>query len=333
MDLTNLEFGMLFTDHMIECDYKDGKWGKFQIKPVEALSLHPATHVFHYGQAVFEGLKAYKTEKGINLFRVKDNLARLNTSLERMAMPQIDEQKVLDAMLHWLEMDKEWVPGKEYGSLYIRPFVISTSSMLRAVPSKEYKFILIAGPVGFYYSEPIKVKLERKYARASEGGVGYAKAAGNYGAAFMPTNLGKEEGFDQLIWTDRSEDANIEELGSANLFMVIDGVFYTPELHDSILAGITRKSIVQIIRDLGYTCIEDKIPTEMLEDALEQDMVDCMFASGTAAAITYINEVQIDGNNYQLDSPSYEAVKKIKERLFAIRYNEVEDPYGWNLML
>ena len=331
MDIRNLEFGMLFTDHMIECDFKDGKWGDAHIKPVEELTLHPATHVFHYGQAVFEGLKAYRLDEGkLNAFRLTDNLERLNRSLERMAMPKIDVSSIRDLMIHWLDMERNWVPGRDYGTLYIRPFVISTSHMLRAVPSKEYKFMVIAGPVGFYYDKPIRVKLERKFARSSRGGVGYAKAAGNYGAAFMPSQQAKAEGFDQLIWTDRSDDAHLEELGSANLFMLIDGEFYTPALHDSILAGITRDSVVRIIRDLGYKFNEEMISTAFLETALKEGRVQSMFATGTAAAVTFIKDVDIDGAVHHIPGTEHESVLAVKNRLFAIRFTDVDDPYGWN---
>ena len=193
--------------------------------------------------------------------------------------------------------------------------------------------MLIAGPVGFYYNHPIRVKVESKYSRASQGGVGYAKAAGNYGAAFMPSQQAKHEGFDQLLWTDRSEDPHIEELGSANVFFLIDGEFYTPELHDSILAGITRDSIIRIVSDMGLKCNEQPISLSFLKEALEQGRVQSMFATGTAAAITFIRDVDIAGQVYHVHGTEHEAVLEVKKKLFAIRFEEVEDPYGWNLVI
>lgn len=334
VDFNNLTFGRVFTDHMISCDYEDGKWGDMVIKPLENLNVHPAMHVFHYGQAVFEGLKAYKTDTGdINLFRIQDNLKRLNRSANRMAIPAIDVNSTLEAIKQWMELDKAWVPNQQQGTLYLRPFLIATSPTLRAIPSLKYKFMLIASPVGFYYAEPIRVKVESRYARAAKGGVGYAKAAGNYGAAFMPTLEAKDDDFDQLVWTDPTDEHNLEELGSANIFIKSGDELITPELHDSILAGITRDTVLKVATDMGMEVIEKAIPKKELLKLLQDGKVDSLFATGTAAAITFIEEIDVDGDLFSLESHKDEKVLNIKKRMEDIKFNRVEDANGWNVII
>ncbi len=334
IDFDNLVFGRTFTDHMICCDFDGEQWGEFIIKPLEPIAMHPGTHVLHYGQAVFEGLKAYRTDNNrINLFRIKDNLARLNTSAERMAIPAIDEDKVLEAVKVWMDLDKAWVPGQDQGSLYLRPFLFATSPTLRAIPSIKYSFMLIACPVGFYYNKPISVKVETEFTRAAVGGVGFAKAAGNYGAAFMPTMMAKDEEFDQLLWTDRSEEQYLEELGSANLFFMADGVLYTPELHDSILAGITRDSVIQLAGEEGIEVKEQKLAKAFLLQQLESGRLESLFATGTAAAITFIRRIQVDGKNFEIQSEQSEKIKGIKSKLEAMKLARVPDSFSWNYIV
>ncbi len=334
IDFDQLVFGHAFTDHMLSCDFHDGRWGDIEIGPLKMLEMHPASHVFHYGQAIFEGLKAYRTDDGgLNIFRLKDNIRRLNLSAERMAIPPVDADKVYEALLQWMTLDKDWVPGQHQGSLYIRPFIIATSPTLRAVPSRTYKFMLIASPVGFYYDHPIKVKVETKYSRAAEGGVGFAKAAGNYAAAFMPTMQAKKEGFEQLIWTDRSKHQYLEELGSANLFFVCNGDVYTPVLHDSILAGITRDSVIQLLRSQGVKVHEEKISKDEFRTKLENGNIDCLFATGTAAAITYINEVSVDQENFYLRSDENLMLRELKSSLEDYKFGRSEDSFKWNVLL
>lgn len=333
VDFNNLVFGRKFTDHMISCEYDGESWGEMVIEPLHEIAMHPATHVFHYGQAVFEGLKAYRTVNGdVNLFRVKDNLNRLNRSSERMAIPSIDPDKVLEAIDAWMKLDKEWVPGVDQGSLYIRPFVIATSPTLYAVPSVTYRFMLIASPVGFYYAEPIRIRLETKYHRAAAGGVGAAKAAGNYGASFMPASKGRAEGFNQLLWTDSSPERNIEELGSANFFYLCGQDLYTPALHDSILAGITRDSVIELAKDQGLNVVEAAIPKAQLLQHLKDQKVSCVFATGTAAAIAYIKEISIEEELYTIDSVNNPEVKMLGKRLHEIKRG-MQDRSGWNHLL
>ncbi|MFY0644596.1 MAG: branched-chain amino acid aminotransferase [Bacteroidia bacterium] len=334
VDFDQLVFGKAFTDHMIVAEFDGDTWSEMEIRPFGPMEYHPASHVFHYGQAIFEGLKAYKTDAGeVNLFRAKDNISRLNLSANRLAIPEIDENQIMDAIIAWLQLDRAWVPEQHQGSLYVRPFIIATSPTLRAIPSVKYRFMLIASPVGFYYDRPIDVKVESKYSRAVQGGVGHAKAAGNYAAAFMPSMLAKDQGYDQLIWTDRTENEYLEELGSANLFMVIDGVVYTPELHDSILAGITRDSVIKLIKRSGVEVVETKISKNFLRDKLEQNSVECLFATGTAAAITFIDKLEIDDKIYSLKSENHQGIVGIKKELEDYKFGRKEDAYSWNILL
>lgn len=331
VDFDNLIFGRTFTDHMIQCDYDGEQWGEIVVKPLESFQMHPASQVLHYGQAVFEGLKAYRTDEGkVNLFRVTDNLRRLNVSAERLAIPPINPDVVLKALEEWLKLDYNWVPAQHQGSLYIRPFLFATSNTLRAMPSIKYTFMLIASPVGFYYSEPIRVKVESNYTRAARGGVGYAKAAGNYAAAFMPTIEAKGGEFDQLLWTDQTEHNYLEELGSANLFFMANNCLYTPNLHDSILAGITRDSVITIARSKGIEVEEKAITKAELESLLREGKVQCLFATGTAAAITFIKDIDIDGHLYHVDSLNEFRVMDIKKQLEEIKWARRSEPYGWN---
>ena len=334
VDFDQLVFGKAFTDHMVVAEYDGEQWSEMQIQPFGPMEYHPASHVFHYGQAVFEGLKAYRTDKGqVNLFRADDNIARLNKSAQRLAIPSINEEMLMKALTSWLELDKDWVPQQHQGSLYIRPFIIATSPTLRAIPSVTYRFMIIASPVGFYYDKPIDVKVESTYSRAVKGGVGHAKAAGNYAAAFMPSMLAKEEGFDQLVWTDRTKEEYLEELGSANLFMVVDGVVYTPELHDSILAGITRDSVIKLFKKNGVEVRETKISKAFLKEKLEASSVNCLFATGTAAAITFIDKLEVDGELYSLKSENHRGIQEVKQQLEDYKFGRLADDFNWNIIL
>jgi len=331
VDFSNLSFGNDFCDHMIICDFDGEKWGDFYIEPVSNFTLHPATSVLHYGQAIFEGLKAYRGDNDkINIFRIDDNLSRLHNSAKRMAMPCPPMDEMKSAIKKWVNSDREWVPHRNQGTLYIRPFIIATGNTLRAIPSDKYRFAVIGSPVGFYYSEPIAVKLENYYKRAAPGGTGAAKAAGNYAAAFAPTLQAKTQGFDQLLWTDTSEKQYIEELGSANFFLFTkESKILTPPLSNSILAGITRDTIIQIAKELKIEVVEKLISKGEIIEMLENGEILSLFASGTAAAITYINRINIDDEDYKLQSNQEVQIQNIKKRLDAIRFGDEEESYGW----
>lgn len=331
VDFNQLDFGKTFSDYMMAMDYDGHFWSEYTIEPLKSLSFHPAMSVFHYGQAVFEGLKAFKLENGdVNIFRLHDNIDRFNKSAERLLMPQIDKQQAIEAIKKFVELQREWVPSRSQGSLYVRPFMISTDNTLRAVPSKGYKFVVIACPVGFYYSVPLRVMINKEYRRAATGGIGYAKAAGNYAASFFPSNQAKELGFDQVLWTDITDDFKLEELGSANFFYVKNGVLYTPKMRDSILNGITRNTVITLARESGMKVYEESISADRLKTELAAGDVDCLFATGTAAAVTYINELQIDDQLFKVNSDEYKPVLQLKQDLDDCKFG-LKNHDEWNV--
>ena len=334
VDFNNLDFGKTFTDYMLVSDFDGESWSEYSIEPLDNLSLHPATAVLHYGQAIFEGLKAYKNEYNeVNIFRLKDNIKRLNRSADRMCIAQVNEEDALAGIKKFVELQKDWVPNKEQGSLYVRPFIISTDDTLRAQLSTGYRFIVIACPVGFYYSVPLNIFVEQNYRRAAKGGVGYAKAAGNYAASFYPTNAAKKNGFDQILWTDINNDYALEELGSANFFFVKDNVLFTPELHDSILEGITRDTVIQLAIQSGMEVQESKITVSDLEGFLKAGSVQCLFATGTAAAVTYINSITIGENAYTVESNSFDPILNIKVTLDNSKFLVDRSNSQWNVVV
>jgi branched-chain amino acid aminotransferase len=334
VDFDNLEFGKTFTDYMLVMDFDGKKWLEPSIEPLKPLQLHPATSVLHYGQAIFEGLKAYKNENDeVNIFRLRDNLARLNKSAERMMMPQVSVDSLVDSISEFVKMQKEWIPAESQGSMYIRPFMISSDDTLRAVASKGYKLIVIACPVGFYYTKSLSILLEKTYRRAAKGGVGYAKAAGNYGASFYPSEKAKNLGYDQVLWTDITNDFSLEELGSANFFYMMGGRLYTPSMHDSILKGITRDTVLRLAESFDIETCEEFITAERFENDLKSGKVECMFATGTAAAITYIQKVTIDANVYEVNSSEFQKVRAIKESLDSHKFLKSTERPQWNVVV
>lgn len=334
IDFNNLEFGKVFTDCMLVSDFDGESWSEFKIEPLQPISMHPATSVLHYGQAIFEGLKAYKNDSGeVNIFRLSDNIKRLNESAHRMMMPQLDEQKTREAITQFVAGQKAWIPNRNQGSLYVRPFMISTDTTLRAVASETYRFMVIACPVGFYYNKPLSIYLEKEHRRAAKGGVGYAKAAGNYAASFYPSVKAKNLGYDQVLWTDITNDFSLEELGSANFFFVKNGVLYTPKMHDSILKGITRDTIMKLAIDAGIEIVEEVISASSFDDDLANNKIECMFATGTAAAITYINSIAIDGTVYEVESHLNVSINNLKINLDACKYLEDKTHEEWNVVV
>ena len=334
VNFDNLEFGKVFTDHMMVSDYNGEEWSDFKIQPLQSLSMHPATSVLHYGQAIFEGLKAYKNEtNGVNIFRLKDNIKRMNASAHRMMMPQLDEGKTKEAIMRYVAGQKAWIPNRSQGSLYVRPLMISTDRTLRALASQTYRFIVIACPVGFYYNTPLSIFLEKGHSRASKGGVGYAKAAGNYAASFYPSVIAKNLGFDQVLWTDITNDFALEELGSANFFYVKNGNIHTPKMQDSILRGITRDTVINLAKDAGINVTSELITADAFEKDLAAGEVECMFATGTAAAITYVNSITIGENKYEVSSNQYDPVLRLKEQLDAAKFLDSDKHPEWNIIV
>jgi branched-chain amino acid aminotransferase len=331
VDFENLVFGTEFTDHMLICHYKNGKWEEPEIKPYGPMSYTPALHTLHYGQALFEGQKAYRMESGeVAIFRPEMNAKRLNHSASRMLMPEYPEQDFVDGLKTLVELDKEWVPKTPGHSLYLRPFMYGSSEFVAARPSEEFIFCIVMSPVGPYYSGDVKVKVEETYTRSVSGGVGSTKCAGNYGAAFYPTAQARKEGYDQIIWTDHWNHELVEESGTMNIGFVVGDTFLTPPLSDRILAGITRDSILTLLRDKNILKVEERpIKIEEIIEASKQGNLKEVFGMGTAAVVSPISAIGYKGTDYKIATPEDGYAGKIKEELSAIRYGSVDDSYGW----
>lgn len=329
-DFENLVFGVNFTDHMFECDFENGSWGTPTIKPYGNLSMSPAAKVFHYGQAVFEGMKAYKDENGeVFLFRPLDNLKRINISSKRLAIPEFPEDIFMEALHTLIDMDRDWVPKAEGSALYIRPFVIATENCVSAAPSNRYKFMIILSPVNAYYSGKLKVLIAENYSRAMDGGVGFAKAAGNYAAQFYPTNLAKEKGYQQVIWTDSVEHKYLEEAGTMNVFFRIGDTLVTAPTGDRILDGITRKSILKLAEHKKITSEVRPISVDEIIAGHEDGTLLEIFGSGTAAVISSVTAFSYKNKEYTLPEVTDSYASLMKKELLDIQYNKTEDPFGW----
>lgn len=334
-----LEFGTIFTDHMFVMDYKDGKgWHDPRIVPYQPITLDPSAIVFHYGQTVFEGLKAYVTPDGeVQLFRPEKNFERMNKSNERLCIPHIDIDFAVEALKKLVSVDKEWVPTEEGTSLYIRPFIISTEPYLGVRPAKEYKFMIIMSPVGAYYKEginPVKIAVENEYVRAVVGGTGEAKTGGNYAASLIAQEIVEKDGFAQVLWLDGVEKKYIEEVGSMNVFFKINGEVVTPMLTGSILAGITRDSVIQLLKHWGIPVSERRISMEEIEEAHNNGTLEEAFGTGTAAVISPIGQLTWKGKDFVINnSETGEIAKKLYETLTGIQYGKMEDPFGWTVKL
>jgi branched-chain amino acid aminotransferase len=334
-DVNDVPFGKCFSDHMLVAEYSDGKWQTATISPYEDVPMSYAMSALHYGQAIFEGMKAYKNDKGeVSLFRPTENFKRLNKSAIRMCMPEVPEEIFMGGLLELLRLDSAWVPTSDSGSLYIRPFLIATDEAIGVKPSETYKFVIITCPAGKYYSEPIKVIVETHYFRAVQGGVGYVKAAGNYGRSLYPTKLAQQKGYQQVIWTDSATHHFVEESGTMNLMFVIGDTLLTPALSDTILAGITRDSVLALARDWGMKVEERKVSLREVAEAYEKGELKEAFGCGTAATIAQIVGIGFEGKDLVL--PPVEDRKfstKVDETLRLIRKGKVEDKMHWMLKL
>lgn len=330
VDFDNLVFGTTFTDHMFECDFKDGEWHNPVIRPYGPISLDPSAKVFHYGQAVFEGMKAYKDAEGkLFMFRPVQNLERINKSASRLAIPEFPKELFFEALNKMLIMDKDWVPTKYGSALYIRPFVIATEHCVSAAPSTEYKFMIIFSPVNAYYSGKLRVTIAEKYSRAADGGVGYAKAAGNYAAQFYPTNLAKEQGFQQVIWTDANTHEYLEEAGTMNVFFRVKDTLLTAPTNDRILDGVTRKSLIDLAKHHGIPVEVRKLTVSEIVEAAEKGELLEIFGSGTAAVISPVSAFGYKGKTYDLPELNDSYAGRLKKMMLDIQYNISEDPFDW----
>jgi branched-chain amino acid aminotransferase len=334
VDFNNLPFGSVYSDHMLACDFKNGAWQTPIIKPFAPISLDPSSKIFHYGQSIFEGMKAYKdAENNTLLFRPLDNWKRLNKSAERLMIPQIPEEIFMEGLKELLKVDNDWIPTNDGSSLYIRPFMFATGSGFHASPANEYKFIIATAPSGAYFAGKVKVLIEEKYARAANGGVGYAKAGGNYAAQFYPTQLAMDKGYNQVIWTDDNTHQFIEEAGAMNVFIRIDDTLITSPTNDRILDGITRKSILQIAEDAGIQTEVRKISVGEVVEAAKNGNLKEMFGAGTAAVISPIAGFGYQENDYELPVLENSFASQLKKKITDIQTNKVADPYGWRIFV
>lgn len=332
---SQLEFGRIFTDHMFVADYTvEQGWTDHRIVPYEPLTIDPASIIFHYGQTVFEGLKAYLSKEGkIRLFRPEQNMHRMNQSSARLVMPQIDEELALDALKQLLTIDKEWIPSAEGTSLYIRPFMIATEAYLGVSPSEKYKFMIILSPVGSYYKEgihPVKILVENDYVRAVSGGTGTAKTAGNYAASLKAQEAAEKKGYSQVLWLDGIERKYIEEVGAMNVFFKINGEVITPILNGSILEGITRKSVIQLLNHWDIPVTERKISMDEIRTANKNGLLDEAFGTGTAAVISPIGELNWKDERFIVNNGETGTLsKRLYDNLTGIQTGTIEDSLNW----
>lgn len=334
-DFNNLEFGKYISDHMVLADWAKGEWSEPSIVPFGELKMTPAMLALHYGQAIFEGMKAFRMVDGsINIFRPQKHHERLIKSLDRMCMPEIPYDLFIQSLHALIELDKNWVPRTDGSSLYIRPVVFASESRLGVKVSDLYKFVVMTSPVGPYYNKPFRLKVEGHYTRTAEGGTGFAKCAGNYGGAFYPTQLAKKEGFDQVLWTDHKEHKYIDEVGMMNVMFVMNGKLVTPKLSTAILDGVTRDSIITIAREEGITVEERRISIDDLEDGFKNKTLTEAFGCGTAAVVAPIAVINIRGIDYAFPPVDDNSIQlRMKKRLLDIRTGAAPDRYGWNYIV
>lgn len=326
-----LAFGKTFSDHMFVASYDGKSWQDLKIVPYGDISLSPALSALHYGQAIFEGLKACKSESGqVLVFRPVDNLKRLNKSAERLCMPALPEEIFMSGLTQLLNMDRDWIPSKPGYSLYIRPFMFATDDYIGVKPSNHYTFIIFTSPVGAYYSTPVKVRVETHYTRAAAGGMGFAKAAGNYAASMYPAQQALKDGYDQLLWTDGKEHKYFEESGTMNVMFMINDTLITPPTTDSILKGITRDSVLQLAADWGVKVEERPVSVTEVMQAIQAGTLQEAFGVGTAATIAHIAVIGYEGKDYTLPAVTGRKFSnKVLKVLDEIKTGQAADPHHW----
>ncbi|RMG82061.1 MAG: branched-chain amino acid aminotransferase [Bacteroidetes bacterium] len=331
VDFKNLPFGRTFSDHMFVADYYNGQWQDFRIVPFGHFPIHPAAMALHYGQAIFEGMKATKAVDGTPLFfRPEQHALRLNRSAYRMCMPDFPPEVFEEALHQLVALDADWIPTDPSGALYIRPYMFANDEFIGVKPSQTYKFIIFTGPVGPYYPKPVRLLAETKYIRAAQGGTGFAKAAGNYGGALLPAKLAQEKGFDQVMWLDAKEFKYVQEAGTMNLFFVIDGTVVTPDLSGTILPGITRDSFLKILRAKGIPAEERPITIDEILEAYKNGTLEEAFGAGTAAVVAHVQDIQIKDTLVSL--PPVEDRKigpMLKSTIEGLRAGTIKDEFGW----
>ncbi len=333
IDFSNLPFGRIFSNHMFVMDYKNGTWQNMQIRPFENFSFSPSISALHYGQAIFEGMKAYRNVSNeVFLFRPDMNFNRLNHSAQRMCMPAVPKNIFMEALTKLVDIDRNWIPKEEGSSLYIRPYMFATDEFVGIKPSETYRFCIFTCPVGRYYSEPVRVRIETHYSRAMEGGTGTAKAAGNYGGALYPAKQCQDAGFHQLVWTDAREHKYIEESGTMNVMFIINDKIITPQLTNTILDGVTRNSVLVLARDWGMLVEEKKVSVAEIIDGIEKGTLKDAFGVGTAATVAQIKVIGYNDKKYEL--PDFETrtfTNKLIDYLDKYRRGLIEDKFGWRV--
>ncbi|MFY8066021.1 MAG: branched-chain amino acid aminotransferase [Flavobacterium sp.] len=334
VDFENLAFGNTFTDHMLICDFKEGKWQKPIIKPYEPFLIDPSAKVFHYGQAIFEGMKAYKDDNNdVWLFRPDQNLDRFNKSAVRMAMPEVPEEIFIGGLKTIVDLERNWVKKGLGNTLYIRPFMIAIGSGVIAQPSTQYRFMIILSPALSYYSGEVKVIIAEHYSRAANGGIGAAKAAGNYSAQFYPQKLAQEKGFQQIIWTDDATHTKLEEAGTMNVFFRINDTIYTAPTSERILDGVTRKSLIDIAHRDGIKVEERSVLVSELIAGAKDGSLKEIFGAGTAAVVSPIVGFQFQDDYYELPKIENSIALQLKDKLTKIQYKLAEDTFGWTVKI
>ena len=334
VDFDNLVFGKVFSDHMIDMLYKNGEWSAPEIKPYGPITFHPSMHVLHYGQAVFEGMKAYYAgENTINLFRLDDHYERICNSSERMSIPKIEKEAFIEGLKELIKIDHKWAPKTFGHALYLRPFVFACQEYIAARAATEYRYIAITSPVAAYYKEgfnPVSLTTSQNYVRAVKGGTGAAKAAGNYGGSFLPARKAQEKEFTQILWLDAIEKKNIEEVGTMNIFFLIGDTLVTPELSGSVLPGITRKSVITVAKDWGVDVEERKISIDEVFNEYKSGNLKEVFGTGTAAVISPVGLINHKGEKLELDRKKIGPfAKKMYDEITGIQYGRKEDRFGW----
>ena len=338
IDFGNLQFGSVFSDHMFAMEYMNGNWQNHRIEPFGAIEVHPVSASLHYGQTIFEGLKAYRGSDGqIRVFRPQMNHQRMNSSCERMCMPQISEKTFLDAIQQLVHIDRGWVPPGEKQALYIRPVMFANEGQLDVRPANRYRFLIITSPVDSYFganAAAVALKAEEKFTRAIQGGTGFAKAGGNYAATFLATNEGRKEGFAQILWLDGVEHRYIEEVGQMNICFYLDGKLVTPPLRGTILPGVTRDSVLRLVTDMGIECEERLIDIQEIIDGSKNGTLQEAFGCGTAAIITAVGSIGYRGNKYEINRGKTGPLsKKLFKQIIGIQRGEIEDTYGWTKVI
>ncbi len=331
VDFDNIPFGKVFSDHMFVAEYKDGAWSDMRIEPFGYFEVHPACLALHYGQAIFEGMKASADADGNAYFlRPEKHVERLNRSAERLCMPTFPEEAFLQAIHTLVDLDKEWIPKAKGSALYIRPYMFADGEFLGVRASDSYKFIIFTGPVGPYYPKPVSLYAETEYIRAAEGGIGEAKAAGNYSASLLPARKANEKGYDQILWLDAKEFKYIQEVGTMNIFFVIDGKVITPHAGGTILRGITRETILMLLEKHGYDIEVRPITIDEVVEAHKNGTLQECFGTGTAAVVAHVHLISYQGEDMEL--PAMETRKIgtfIKDTIDGLRNRTIEDTEGW----